>query len=349
MHARTAGALWLLSASIASAEGGPKTDSAPRPAAASTVSKLEEMTWPQVDALDREKTMFILPVGMIEEHGPHLPVGADTLGVGYEAERTSRRVAGTLRGWTVVLMPPVNYGQGGAHELGGILVHPGTVAIRQSTLRSLVADLGAQLAQSGFKWIFVVNGHAAPAHGIALNQACDFVSETFRVTMLHLTGLLRADPELQSRKEKIDARFFSRADLYSFGLDVHAGVAETSGLMAVRPDLVRPSYKRLPDRVGRSLEELSAAAAQPGWEGYFSSPARATPSYGRAINGWWIEGFAELILRAIRGENLHTHPRFHETLPSAVAPLLEKGLANETAFDARLQEWLRERGHRVPR
>ena len=74
--------------------------------ARSKIYKLEELTWPQIDALDRERTLFILPVGMIEEHGPHLPVGADTLGVTYEANGASRRVSRALPDWNVVMMPP---------------------------------------------------------------------------------------------------------------------------------------------------------------------------------------------------------------------------------------------------
>ena len=165
--------------------------------ARSTVYKLEELRAPQIDALDRERTLFILPVGMIEVHGPHLPVGTDTLGLIYEANAASRRLSTALASWNIVMMPPISYGQGGANELGGRLIHPGTYAIRQSTLRSLVADLGAQVAQNGFKWIFVLNGHGTPTHNIAINESCDFVSETFRVTMLHVTGLLRADPRFR--------------------------------------------------------------------------------------------------------------------------------------------------------
>src|SRR5688500_17203148 len=94
----------------------------------SRIYKLEEMRAPQIEALDRERTLFILPVGMLEVHGPHLPIGTDTIGVVYEAERASRRVAHALPGWTVVMMPPVPYGQSGANELGGRLTHPGTYA-----------------------------------------------------------------------------------------------------------------------------------------------------------------------------------------------------------------------------
>ena len=52
----------------------------------SRIHKLEELRWPQIDALDRDRTMFILPMGMLEEHGPHLPIGADSFGVGFEAD-----------------------------------------------------------------------------------------------------------------------------------------------------------------------------------------------------------------------------------------------------------------------
>jgi creatinine amidohydrolase len=331
------------SAAPARAQATPRGSSAPTP---SQIYKLEELTWPQIDALNRERTLFILPVGMIEEHGPHLPVGADTLGVTYEANGASRRVSRALPDWNVVMMPPINYGHSGANQLGDMPVHPGTYAIRQSTLRSLVADVGGQVAQNGFKWIFVMNGHGAPTHNIAINEACDFVSETFRVTMLHVTGLFRSDTAIQSSGTRINANFFSAAELSSFGMDVHAGVGETSGMLAVRPDLVRSNYKALPSRAGRSLEELREIATTPGWQGYLSSPARATAAHGRAVEAWWIDGATDLMLRAVRGENLFVHARSPETVPPAVAPMLEKALANEVAFEAKLEDWLAQRRKR---
>jgi creatinine amidohydrolase/Fe(II)-dependent formamide hydrolase-like protein len=225
-------------------------------------------------------------------------------------------------------------------------IHPGTYAIRQSTLRSLVADLGGQIAQNGFKWIFVMNGHGAPTHNIAINEACDFVSESYRVTMLHLTGLFRADAAIQAAGETINAKYFSAADRSSFGMDVHAGVGETSGILAIRPDLVPPNYRTLPSQAGASLEELRKIATAPGWQGYLSSPARATAAHGRAVEAWWIDGFTDLILRAVRGENLFVHSRVPETVPEAVAPILEKALANEAAFGAELENWLVRRSKR---
>jgi creatinine amidohydrolase len=338
-------ALCVLTASVDAGQR-PAASERARSAPASSIHKLEELTWRQIDGLDRQRTLIILPVGMLEQHGPHLPVGADTIGIMYEVNRVSTRVSQGLPGWHVVMMPAVNYGHGGANLLGDRPIHPGTYAIRQSTLRSLVADLGARIAENGFRWIFVMNGHGAPTHNIALNEASDFVSETYAVTMLHVTGLFQADAAIQSRGEKINARFFSTADLSSFGMDIHAGVSETSGILAIRPDLVRPDYKSLPSQAGHSPEELRTIASAPGWQGYLSSPSRATAAHGRAIEGWWVDGATDLILRAVGGENMFVHPRRPDAVPPAVVPAIEKQLANEAAFDARLENWLAQRNKR---
>jgi creatinine amidohydrolase/Fe(II)-dependent formamide hydrolase-like protein len=309
----------------------------------SRVQRLEDLRWPQIDALDRERTMFILPVGMLEQHGPHLPVGADTFGVLFEANGAAARVSEAIPNWRVVMMPPINYGESGANEIANDLIHPGTYGIRQSTLRSLVADVGAQVAQNGFKWIFVTNGHGAPTHNIAINEACDFVSESFGVTMLHLTALFRADSRIQAEGRKLEARFFTPAEIASFGLDVHAGVGETSALLAVRPDLVDPGFRKLPSRSARTREDLAALAAAPGWQGYFSSPAMANAAFGKSVESWWADGFADLILRAVKGENLLNAPRMPDRIDPAVASILGKALENERAFELKLADWLSRR------
>ena len=335
--------LWVLSGCAAPTRqqaATPRDDSAPP---ASAIYKLEELTWTEIDALDRARTLFIMPVGMIEQHGPHLPVGADTLAVLYEADAVAIEVSRAAPEWSIVMMPPVHYGHSGANLLGDRPIHPGTYALRQSTVRSLLADLGAQLAQNGFEWIFVLNGHGAPAHHIATNEACDFVSERFGVTMLHVSGLFRGDPQIQSRGVQMNAAFFSAAQLASFGMDVHAGVAETSGMLAVRPDLVRPEYTTLPSQAGGSLEELREIATSPGWLGYLSSPASATAEHGAAVEAWWIEGLTEIILQAIRGNDMFARPRPPETLPPPVAPIIENALASEATFAVELERWLEQR------
>jgi creatinine amidohydrolase len=312
---------------------------------ASRVHKLEELRYPQIAALDRQRTMVILPIGMLEEHGPHLPIGADTLGVTHEADAMARRLSRQLPQWQVVMMPPIHYGESGANEIAGLYVHPGTYGIRHSTVRALVADVGAQVAQNGFTWIFVLTGHGAPTHGVAVNDACDFVSENFGVSMVHVSGVFRASAALQDRGKAIAAKHFSAADLASFGMDVHAGVAETAAMLALRRDLVDPGYTKLPARAGSTREELYAVANTPGWQGYLSVPAKATAAYGRDIETWWIDGQTDLIVRAVNGENLLTMPRAPQMDP-AMQGVFAKSLEHERAFEAKLEAWLARRQQR---
>ena len=319
-------------------------------ATAPAVSKslaVGDMTWQDIDALDRDKTLFLLVVGMLEEHGPHLPIAADTIGVEHEAGRVAERLRQSLPDWRVVMMPMVHYGSSGVNQVGDVAVHPGTYAVRQSTLRSLVADIGGQIAQNRFKRIFVMTGHGAPTHHAAINQACDFVSEVFGATMLNISALFSADAAIQARGEAITAKHFSPADLSSFGSDPHAGVSETSGVLAIRPDLVRPNYRGLPSQTVESREQMRETASKPGWPGYFSSPARADAAYGRDVETWWSEGMADLILESVRGQNLRSRPRWPEPIQNdpAYATILQSALTPESEFEAKLERWLAAQKH----
>ncbi len=300
------------------------------------------LTGPEIDALDRDSTVVLLTVGMLEWHGPHLPIAADLIGVKHEAARVAQRLSRALPGWNVLIMPDINYGSAGVNHVGGMPVHPGTYGMRQSTLRSLVADIGGQLAQNGFRRIFVMNGHGAPPQAVAINDACDFVSETFTATMLNISSLFGADSAIQARGRTIAARHFSPAQLATFGLDVHAGVGETSALLALRPDLVKASYRTLPSNVAATSAALREIAGKPGWRGYFSSPAIASASYGRAFETWWIEGMTDLILQSVRGENMADRPRLPGDLRNDPSRLqtVEDVLQHERAFELKLERWL---------
>jgi len=309
------------------------------------VLAIADLTWQDIDALNRERTLFLLAVGMLEEHGPHLPVAADTIGVEYEAGKVAERLTQALPDWNVVMMPAVNYGSSGVNQVGNVAVHPGTYAIRQATLRSLVADIGGQIVQNRFKWVFVMNGHGAPTHHAAVNEACDFVSETFNATMLNVSGLFTADPAIQEKGQQITARHFSPAEVSSFGQDPHAGVSETSGLLAMRPDLVRSNYRSLPSYRVENRTEMRDMASRPAWPGYFSSPARATADYGRDVEAWWVDGMSDLILQAVRGENLLNRPRWPEPMLSdpEFGQLVEDILQPEHEFELKFERWLEQR------
>ena len=316
-----------------------------RTGAKGTVLAIGNMAYTEIDALDRDRTLFLLPVGMLEEHGPHLPIASDLIGVEYEAGQVAKRVSRSLPGWNVIVMPTINYGATGANQLNGLPIHPGTYAIRQSTLRAMVADIGADIVRNRFKWVFVLNGHGAPPHHVAVNEACDFISEVFNATMVNVSGLFTGDSTMRAQGVRIAGKHFSPAELSSIGLDLHAGVAETSGMLALRPDLVRRSYRTLPNVRAESVTEMRDIAGRPGWQGYWSSPARATAGYGRDIEAWWINGMTDVILRAVRGENMLQRPRHPDILlgDTAVVGLIERSGQPEREFEQQLERWLTQR------
>ena len=149
---------------------------------------LEQLNQDEVDALDRERTIYFLTFGNLEEHGPHLPVGSDY----YRAIEIRNRLTERLRveypDYAFVLFPVVPLGEGGANDLAHQPDHIGTYSIRYETLRDIAIDLGTTIARKGFQHIFVIEAHGAQLHNVALNQACDFVSNRYNVGMVNITS-----------------------------------------------------------------------------------------------------------------------------------------------------------------
>ena len=61
------------------------------------------------------------------------------------------------------------------------------------------------------------------------------------------------------------------------------------------------------------------------------------------MEGFWIDGFTDLIVRAVRGENMFTHPRFPLSVAPAVASMANQAASHEAAFEAKLEAWLKQR------
>src|SRR5215475_3621362 len=71
------------------------------------IYRIEELTAPEIDALDRRKTLLLLPVGMLEEHGPHLPIASDTYQVNFIVDGMAKRLQQTFPDWYIVVVPDV--------------------------------------------------------------------------------------------------------------------------------------------------------------------------------------------------------------------------------------------------
>src|SRR5215471_757384 len=195
---------------------------------------VKEMNTEQIKALDREKTVVLLPVGILEEHGPYLPSGSDT----YISERRTSDLANAIverPGWTVLIFPLIPLGTGPANTVGRKYVFPGSYTVRPSTLRSIFMDLGTELGEQTFRWIFIVSSHRGPIHNRMLNQAGDYFHDTYGGHMINLEALIY-QPEAQSEKGSEEEKRENAGA-------THADASETSVLLFLRPQLVNPAYK----------------------------------------------------------------------------------------------------------
>src|ERR1700694_1654362 len=137
------------------------------------VFRIAEMNTRQIQVLNLQKTVVVIPGGILEEHGPYLPSYAD----GYADDAYTRELAKAIvarPGWTVVVFPQIPLGNDPANTIGRKTVFPGSYPVRMATLRAIYMDLATELGDQGVRWIFLVHNHGAPNNHKALNQASDY-------------------------------------------------------------------------------------------------------------------------------------------------------------------------------
>ncbi len=244
-----------------------------------SVYRLEELSTPGLDALDRARTAVVLTVSPLEEHGPHLPLGVDAFTARHFAESIAERVAAERPGWSVVLAPTLHLGSFTFETVG-------TVKVRQRVVRDVVVDYGRALARAGFRYILVANGHGGPGHIVSLEEASAIVSRRHGITMASLSGHLAWEFLSGRYLPKIEAalgRPFTAEEREAFSEDAHGGWWETSVMLLLRPQLVDPAYRTLPPaRYSRSKRLVPNYPLRQGGLGYVGHPALADPAFAQA-------------------------------------------------------------------
>ncbi len=240
--------------------------------------RLAECTYREAARLARdERAIVILPLGAIEQHGPHLPLLVDWLG----AEELARHVAPHLQraGYRVVLAPALPYG---ASPLA--LTWPGTVSLSRATLRRVIVEVIGSLARHGFRRFVLANYQADPAHVRAMGEAKRALTRGDRRLRILFAGF---SPEPRSMAAMRDPRVLRLSRSPNPKGEWHSGELETALVLARRPDLVRRAVaRRLPPvwvdfraalrRGARRFEEIA-----PGGLGYFGWPAAARAATAR--------------------------------------------------------------------
>jgi creatinine amidohydrolase len=223
------------------------------------MSHWEDLTMPGFEALGQKTQTVILPVGSLEEHGPHLPLGTDT----FHALEVARRVADRC---PVVVAPPLFYGM-----CRSTREHPGTVSISGDALRALLLSVGREFYRQGMRHLVFVSGHAGGTHISAIVEAAECLLAELpevRVAVVNLLELLRE--VLADKPELVKTRG-----------DSHAGEVETAIMLAAYPHLVKGSAPEEWPRFPRYLLVRDKRRYWPG--GVWGNPAPATAAQGEEI------------------------------------------------------------------
>ncbi|MDQ3911234.1 MAG: creatininase family protein [Actinomycetota bacterium] len=228
------------------------------------VHYMERMTSPQVERLAGRTNLALLPVAPPEAHGPHLPLGTDSIAALELCARAARELA--ARGTECLIAPLLSYCLA---EVAGPF--PGTISVRPEVVTALVADICQGLARSGFGRTLIVSGHAEEENLVALRAGADQASD----------GQARA----QVSRWYADAlpKFFHLLREDHPQHDIHAGEWETALVLLRAPELVdRGALDALsPNWATRRISERRAGGARTfpelgAPEGYSGDPRRAT-------------------------------------------------------------------------
>jgi creatinine amidohydrolase len=259
------------------------------------VIRLADRTHPEASALARDpRAVVLLPLGAIEQHGPHLPLAVDWVG----AEEIARRIAPRLTrgGYRPILAPAVPYGVS-TLAIGW----SGTVSLSPSTLRRLVVEIVEALAAHGFRRFVLTNYQADPDHLRAVGRIVRDLERGRRVQVLVAGFMSGAPAENAMANGKVRALMRSPEP----ELEWHSGEVETSVMLSVDPRLVRRDVAR---RLAPARVDFRAALRRgvrrfrqmhPTGHGYFGSPALARADTGRRIMALRARLIADDVLRAL--------------------------------------------------
>jgi creatinine amidohydrolase len=221
---------------------------------------LEDMTWPEARVAAGAKRVVLLPVGAIEQHGPHLPVDVDNRIVTWLCDEAARRRPDLL-----MSVPPIHYGFN-EHNMG----FPGTVSVEVRNFLGYVGDVVRSFVRQGHTRVILVNGHGSNSMLCALvaREVVNGSDDALVAALDHWS--LAAELGAQIRESPR-------------GGIAHACEYETSWYLHLRPDGVD---------MDKAVADVLAARSKYVWVDTIAGdgPIALIDDWSRVSNGSGVEG-----------------------------------------------------------
>jgi creatinine amidohydrolase len=229
--------------------------------------RLLELDSRTLEATIASNPLLILPIGALEAHGPHLPLGADQI----QAEATSASLAATL---PALIAPTIPYG-----ACSGASGFPGTVHVPLPRLAKYTRSTLDSFGRMGFQRVLVLSGHAERGHMAALREAAERAQARrpgFRVGVV-------ADYEF----------VYELRGTLAPETDGHGGLLETSRVLALAPQTVGPLR---PAVVNRTPPHLPGPPSHEQWpESVQGDTRNASAEIGQRIQQHVLARLSETV------------------------------------------------------
>jgi creatinine amidohydrolase len=181
--------------------------------------RYEKLTWPEINRAVKRKIPVIIPIGAVEQHGPHLPLDVDMLEVTAVAHAAARLIPNN-----VLVLPTQPYGY-----TGHVMDFPGTINIHYEHLIHFMCDIGKSVAYHGFKKIIFLNGHGSNAPNMDLVARRLNLETDAEAIATNWWSMIGIDPEFHKTW---------RESIYPGGV-AHACELETSVYLFIDEENVR--------------------------------------------------------------------------------------------------------------
>ncbi len=306
--------------------------------------KFQELTWPELEALDRSHTVVFVALSPLEEHGPHLPLGTDLYTGSAIAEAIARRLEQQHPQLTAVLLPAIPLGS-------GAIPYQGTIGAPARLVREALFRVGRALARDDFHFIIAVSGHLGLSHLAAMEAASRVISRRYGVSMVAPVAsiwreMLRSQ-ELAARFGKLDEPIVDEA-LKLLLRSHHGGALETSLMLHFHPELVSAGYRQLKRIEWWQLLRWRGWTRQH-WPGYMGDPALARAEVGQVLVEMIAQSGADLAAQLVEGGAgaLKGRPATGQILPRpALALAFLLSLAGLVSGLAGLRVWMGRRAEK---